>query len=239
MKVIGAGLPRTATLTQKIALETLGIGPCYHMVNVLTHLGLAQQWIDAFSEHADWDEVFDGCQASVDWPGSFFYRDLMKAYPEAKVLLSVRDGQAWARSMQHTIWGMFYGDTMMRDLSNARRRVDPDWDTYMTLMCTMWEKSGLLGTPGACFDADTLARLMEAHNDEVREYVPADRLLVWQPADGWEPLCRFLDVPVPAAPLPRVNDSAMFADRIISSSMDVLTTWREQLTAEQAVAGAR
>src|ERR1700677_4666254 len=94
MKVIGAGLPRTATLTQKVALEMLGFGPCYHMVNVLSNLDLAPQWQEALEGSSDWDELFLGSQSTVDWPGAFFYRELMDFYPEAKVLLSVRSGEA-------------------------------------------------------------------------------------------------------------------------------------------------
>ena len=98
MKIIGAGLPRTATLTQKIALEMLGFGPCYHMVNILSDLDLVPRWADAFDTNVDWTAMFGDSQSTVDWPGSFFYRELVTAFPDAKVLLSVRDGAAWARS---------------------------------------------------------------------------------------------------------------------------------------------
>lgn len=228
MKVIGAGLPRTATLTQKIALEMLGFAPCYHMVNVLSDLGKAELWRQALEGGQDWDEVFAGFQASVDWPGSFFYQDLMDAYPEAKVLLSVRDGDAWEHSMGDTIWGLFYGDVMMRDLSNARARVDPKWGSYMQLMKEMWEKSGLLAPEGEGPGSGYMAQAMRRYNEEVIATVPADRLLVWSPADGWGPLCAFLQVPVPEQPLPNVNDSAQFGGRIIDASMDALNRWHQE-----------
>jgi hypothetical protein len=235
MKVIGAGLPRTATLTQKISLEMLGIAPCYHMVNVLADLSLAPQWAAAFDGNADWDGIFAGHQASVDWPGSFFWRELIDYYPEAKVLLSVRDGQAWATSMKNTIWGVFYDDVLMRDLSNARSKIDPGWHDYIELMKSMWQKSGLLGEMTGVFDPAVLASAMERHNQEVRDAVPAERLLEWRPADGWGPLCAFLDVPVPQAPIPHVNDSAMFAGRIVEGSLAVLNAWQ----AKQAEAAAK
>ena len=235
MKVIGAGLPRTATLTQKISLEMLGIAPCYHMVNVLSDLSLAPQWAAAFDGNADWDGIFAGHQASVDWPGSFFWRELIDYYPDAKVLLSVRDGQAWATSMKNTIWGVFYDDVLMRDLSNARSKIDPGWHDYIELMKAMWQKSGLLGEMTGVFDPAVLASAMERHNQEVRETVPAERLLEWAPADGWGPLCAFLDVPVPQAPIPHVNDSAMFAGRIVDGSLAVLNAWQ----AKQAEAAAK
>src|SRR4030088_835130 len=110
MKLIGAGLPRTATLTQKVALEMLGIGPCYHMVNVLGDLDLVPLWQDALEGRPDWERIFEGHQSTVDWPGGFFYRELIEAYPDAKVLLSVRDPEAWERSMRDTVWGVVWGD---------------------------------------------------------------------------------------------------------------------------------
>lgn len=235
MKVIGAGLPRTATLTQKISLEMLGFAPCYHMVSVLQDLSLVPQWHQAFDGSTDWEKIFAGAQATVDWPGSFFWRELVEAYPDAKVLLSVRSGESWANSMKNTIWGVFYDDVLMRDLSNARGKVDPGWNDYIALMKAMWQKSGLLGENMEKFDASILASGMERWNQEVRDAVPAEQLLEWSPADGWEPLCKFLEVPVPAAPLPHVNDSAGFAGMISGAALGVLNAWQ----AKQAEAAAK
>jgi hypothetical protein len=125
MKVIGAGLPRTGTLSQKVALEMLGFGPCYHMVNVLGDLDLVAPWRAALDGNAGWDETFANFESTVDWPGSFFYKELAEAYPDAKVVLGTRDADAWVRSMRETIWGVFYGDGLVRHLSGARAVVDP------------------------------------------------------------------------------------------------------------------
>jgi hypothetical protein len=232
MKLIGAGLPRTATLTQKISLEMIGAGSCYHMATVLSDLSLVPRWIDAFEGKTDWKNTFNGFQATVDWPGAFFYRELMDVYPDAKVLLSVRDGAAWARSMRNTIWAVLYGDCLMCDLSAARSRIDPMWASYISLMTAMWEKSGLLGAIEGGFDEDALASAMERYNDEVRQCVPADRLLVWSPGDGWEPLCEFLEVPVPSVPVPRVNDSSAFADMLNGAAIGSLVKWQEERQAQ-------
>src|SRR4029077_19584647 len=99
MKLIGAGMPRTATLTQKIALEMLGLGPCYHMVDVLADLEQAALWERALDGEGPWEEVFAGYDSTVDSPGGYFSRELIDVYPEAKVLLRVREPQAWAASM--------------------------------------------------------------------------------------------------------------------------------------------
>src|ERR1700761_670692 len=144
MKVIGAGLPRTGTLSQKIALEMLGLGPCYHMVNVLSDLDLADGWRHAVEGRISPTEMLEGFQATVDWPGSFFYRDLIDVYPDAKVLLSVRPAEAWTRSMRDTIWGVIFGDNLIRHMSDAWMQVDPQWCGYMGLMREMWHRSGLI-----------------------------------------------------------------------------------------------
>jgi hypothetical protein len=236
MRLIGAGLPRTGTLSQKVALEMLGLQPCYHMVNVLADLDLAAQWRAAVDGNADWAHIFEGFQATVDWPGSFFYRELMEAYPDAKVLLSVRDGESWARSMRETIWGVLYGDMLIRHLSAARCVVDPKWRGYIGLMGEMWERSGLLNQ-GADTTAEWMSGAMDRYNDEVQASVPSDRLLLWSPKDGWEPLCEFLELPVPDAPFPRLNDSRQFADRIVDGALMALQAWRAQQQ-EQPVGAA-
>jgi hypothetical protein len=233
MKLIGAGLPRTGTLSQKVALEMLGLGPCYHMVNVLGDLDETRVWRRALDGEGPWDEVFDGFQSTVDWPGSFFYEELIETYPDAKVLLSVRDADAWERSMRETIWGIFYGDVLMRDLSSARARIDPKWDGYIELMKEMWRRSGLIGE-AADTGSQPMTSAMERFNEEVQQTVPSDRLLVWSVSDGWESLCEFLELPVPDTPFPHLNDSKEFAERIVDGSLLALQEWRAQAPAVAA-----
>jgi hypothetical protein len=226
MKVIGAGLPRTGTLSQKVALEMAGFGPCYHMVNVLGDLSEVGQWQRAVEGGVDFDELFAGFGASVDWPGAYFYRELIEAFPEAKVVLSVRDGQAWERSMRETIWGVIFGDGLMTDLSRARMRIDPEWRAYMELMEEMWHRSGLLGSGEAPAPGE-LAAAMERYNAQVVADVPEDRLLVWSVSEGWDRLCPFLEIDTPSAPFPRLNDSREFEGRIIDGALIALHQWRQ------------
>ncbi|HUZ28832.1 MAG TPA: sulfotransferase [Solirubrobacteraceae bacterium] len=227
MKLIGAGLPRTGTLSQKVGLEMLGLAPCYHMVNVLGNLGEAEYWRRALDGQAPWEQVFDGFQATVDWPGSFFYQELLDYYPDAKVLLSIRDSEGWVKSMRTTIWGLFYDDVLMRDLSTARGRVDPKWRSYLDMVEGMWEQSGLIDD-GADTTSESMQAAFDRFNQEVQDTVPADRLLVWSAGDGWEPLCEFLELPVPDTPFPRLNDSAEFAGRIVDGALLTLREWRDQ-----------
>jgi len=230
MRVIGAGLPRTATLTQKTALEMLGVGPCYHMVNVLADLDQVELWMAALEGRAPWEEVFAGFESTVDWPGGFFYEELMEVYPDALVLLSVRDPEKWAKSARETIWSVRYGESLMRLLSSAWGQVDPKWQRFLEMVdALLWTGRGTLA--GGHASLEELARGMSAFNEEVRRRVPAERLLVWEPADGWEPLCRALDVAVPAEPLPHVNDSAEFVQRVIDGALGGLGAWQESRAA--------
>jgi hypothetical protein len=226
MKVIGAGLPRTGTLSQKVALEMLGFGPCYHMVNILADLPLSERWEAAIDDDADWDALFGEHESTVDWPGSFFYRELAEAYPDAKVVLSTRDPEAWEKSMRDTIWDTLYGQSAMAHISKARAIVDPDWRAYTHLMSRMWAAGGFFAGPE--LRPGQLAEAIIRYQEQVQRQIPEDRLLVWSVTEGWEPLCRFLEVDVPDTPFPRLNDSKMFVDRVIDGSLIVLKEWRER-----------
>ena len=230
MRLIGAGLPRTGTLTQKVALEMLGVGPTYHMVDVLSEMPRIRQWQAALDGNPDWDTIFAGFGSTVDWPGSYYYRELKAHYPDAKILLSVRSGESWAKSMIATISSFLYGDSLMHHLSMARAAIDPLWRDYPLTMQRMWRESGLI--PEGCeFDADVLARQMERFNAQVQD--DFDDVLVWSPGDGWEPICELLELPVPDAPFPHVNDSASFESMQVNRSLDAINAWR----AEQTPAG--
>lgn len=224
MKLIGAALPRTGTLSQKVALEMLGLGPCYHMVNVLADLDEAVRWRGLLDGSAQWDQVFGGFESTVDWPGSYFYKELIDYYPDAKVLLSTRDGDSWARSMRETIYPTLYGEELLGNLSRARGEIDPKWCGFIDLMKEMWDRSGLL--QGRDTTDEWMSQASERFQDEVKANVPAERLLVWSVADGWEPLCRFLEVPVPDTPFPHLNDAKVFVDRIVDGALLSIQAWR-------------
>ncbi len=227
MRLIGAGLPRTGTLTQKLALEELGIGPCYHWVDVLADLDRqVPLWNRALDGEGPWDEVFADRASTVDWPGGYFYRELMDVYPDAKVLLSVRNPESWERSFRETIWTMSHGDSVMPLVSRARAQVDPRWERYLALVDRMfWGPQGTFAA-GHAEPAQMIEQFL-AHNAQVEREVPAERLLVWEVGEGWEPLCEFLGVPVPAGPLPHANDREAFVERVIDAGLGALTEWRE------------
>jgi hypothetical protein len=226
MKVIGAGLPRTATTTQMFALEHLGFGPCYHMRDLLMDLeGGLPRWEAVAEGSPDWERIFGEAQSTVDWPSARYYPELMARYPEAKVLLSVRDGEEWAQSMRETVWGVFHGDTVLHHLCEARAQLDPLWQRYMKLMRYISYDDDTGALPGDTSTAPLLAAAMERWNEQVKATVPAERLLVWNPKEGWEPLCEFLEVSVPSEPLPRLNDTVSFREGIIGGALDVVNEW--------------
>ena len=229
MQVIGAGLPRTAPTTQMVALEQLGFAPCYHMRDLLADLekGLPL-WESAAEGKPDWEEIFGEARSTVDWPSARYYRELMDYYPDAKVLLSVRDGASWVRSMRQTVWGIFHGDSVIHHVSEARAVLDPLWERYIALMrgITWNQQTGVLA--GDTFTDEGLIAVMDRWNEDVKSTVPADRLLAWYPTDGWEPLCDFLEVDVPSEPVPNLNDTAAFREGIIGGGLGVLNDWWDQ-----------
>lgn len=214
MKVIGAGFGRTGTLSLKTALEKLGFGPCYHMVEVMAHPEHAAFWAGAADRSAEgqpvnWEEVFTGYEATVDWPGCVFYEELMQSYPEAKVLLSVRDPEKWYESVRNTFLRGMGDSSLMRTLmfEVLPVAVPSMRPVYAMIRKVIFERT-LKGHSWE--DKEQAIKAFERHVEEVKERVPADKLLVYEVTQGWEPLCAFLEVDTPDEPFPRRNDSQEF-----------------------------
>lgn len=192
LQVVGAGLPRTGTSSLKEALEHLLDGHCYHMSVIPGHpFKLGAGWNRTLAEDAyEWDRLFGGYVAAVDWPASIFWRELSEANPAALVLLSVRStAEVWWRSFSEMI------------LPLARLSLAPDWTEGHGLL-TLLER--FTGSKQWDHPA-TLIAAYERHNAEVGEGVPRHRLLEWQATEGWEPICRKLGVPVPNRPFPWID----------------------------------
>ncbi len=130
-----------------------------------------------------WEEVFAGQRSTADWPGGYFYSELMDYYPDAKVLLSVRDGESWERSFRQTIVEMCHGESLMPRISKARAAVDVRWERYLELVDRMfWGPQGTFADGWA--EPEQLIEQMHAHNEQVKQAVPAERLLVWDVKRG-------------------------------------------------------
>jgi hypothetical protein len=200
LKVIGAGFGRTGTTSLKAALEQLGFAKCHHMQEVVTSRRQIELWqTKAEKREVDWDEVFDGFQASCDWPSSTYWEELAAHYPDAKIVLTVRDEARWYDSCAETIYPFSYV------LPQWAARVIPYFRSFNRMVVAqVWH--GVFG--GRFEDREHALAIYRAHVAHVRATAPPDRLLVFESKEGWEPLCRFLDVPVPADPYPHLNDAA-------------------------------
>ena len=196
--MVGAGVGRTGTLSLKIALERLLGGPCYHMIEVFGHPEHIPAWhAAAQGKMPDWRELLAGYQAAVDWPASAFWPELSEAFPDALVLLSVRDAQSWWQSADQTIF------PSSRQIPNDDLRAMID-DLFAARFTTE------IGDEAATIAA------YERHNAQVRNTVPPRRLVEWTPGDGWQPLCDALAVPVPDEPFPHANTRADWLKRASS-----------------------
>jgi hypothetical protein len=200
LTLIGAGLGRTGTLSLKRALERIGYGPCYHMIEILTAPERARPWIEGTPTGAyDWDAIFHGYRATVDWPAAAFWRELASRYPDAKVLLSRRDADRWYDSVMNTIY-----PAMTQGPPESAPKVLHAFHEMTRALIAERTFGGRLE------DRAHATRAFEEHNQAVIDAIPPSRLLVYQPGDGWEPLCRFLDVPVPDEDFPHLNDTAWY-----------------------------
>ncbi|TDD87661.1 sulfotransferase family protein [Actinomadura darangshiensis] len=201
LEVIGAGFGRTGTKSLQAAIERLGFGPCHHMLGMFEKPEEIPAWRQAAQGRpVDWDEIYKGYRSSVDFPGAVFWRELVAHFPEAKVVLTVRDPERWYKSAYNTIYSAAVDDT-------------PTPSPVMAQMRTMSQEvvwDGLF--EGRFGDADHARKIFDEHIAAVRREVPADRLLVFEVAQGWEPLCAFLGVPVPDEPFPRLNDQEEFGE---------------------------
>ena len=187
LRVGGAGLGRTGTMSLKVALERLLGAPCYHMIEVFAHPEHLPAWhAAARAIMPDWHMLFVGYGAAVDWPAAAFWPEVSEAFPDAIVLLSVRDPQSWWQSASQTIFPAI------------KQQAGTEWHAMVEDLFAA-RFTGRLDDPAAAMAA------FERHNARVRETVPAHRLIEWQAGDGWEPLCAALGLRVPDEPFPRTN----------------------------------
>jgi hypothetical protein len=197
MKVIGLGVGRTGTLSLKVALERLGMGPCHHMEEVLQNQpAQVPLWTAALDGNPDWQAIYSGYQSAVDWPTAGFLHELAAAWPSAKFILTVRSPQSWADSFSHTIYPFL----------TERERIKAEMLPWIDMAARVIAKTGFVSG----LDSAKLRQVFEGHNEAVRATIPAQQLLVYQVKEGWEPLCKFLGLPVPAEAFPRTNDRSEF-----------------------------
>ncbi len=210
MEIIGAGFGRTGTSSLKIALEQLGYAKCYHMTELLEHPEQVKYWQQLDAEGTtDFDSLFEGYRATVDFPGYRFYKQLHQAYPEAKVILSTRDFDAWYRSTANTIYQA--GSGLLKKVllglqlpfSSRHRKL---LQVFKLADKTIWKDE----FAGKFEDKAFAKKVFDQHHADVIKTISADKLLVFDAKEGWKPLCRFLGKDVPDQPYPHVNQQAEF-----------------------------
>jgi hypothetical protein len=205
MHVIGVGVGRTGTYSLRVAIERLGFGPCHHMEQVLENMPVqVPLWSAAVDGRPDWPAIYAGCNSAVDWPTAGFFRELRAAYPSTKFVLTHRSPGSWAASFSSTI----------QKLVTQKDRVPPELQDWLGMAAGVITRTGFPVT----LDSDELEKAFVAHNEAVREAIPAHQLLVYEVSEGWGPLCEFLRVPVPEEPFPRTNDRGEFWDRVQGKS---------------------
>ena len=204
-------------MSLKVALETLGFGPCYHMIEVFEHPEHVGFWEAAWrSEPVDWDKVLGDYEATVDWPACTFYEELLRRHPDAKILLSVRDPERWYESTRNTIYELskiIAGSWLSRVIFAFVGLFVPGvFEIGRMDNEIIWQ-----GTfDGKFEDKRHAIEVFNRHNEEVRRRVPREHLLVYEVREGWGPLCEFLDVEEPDQPFPRLNDAAEMRRRILA-----------------------
>ena len=200
LRVIGTGFGRTGTDSMREALDILGFGPCHHMYEVMAHEHQKQIW-RALVQGAtpDWKKLFEGYHSCVDWPSAYYWRELIVAYPQAKVILTHRSAESWWTSFKKTI------------LVGLNKSTDP-----LSLGLAL-VRDKVFG--GQINDKAHAIACYEANVKAVRETVPASRLLVHELGDGWEPLCAHLEVPVPIVAYPSSNNAEAFKGRHLQGTI--------------------
>ncbi len=198
MKIIGVGMGRTGTTSIQRALTNFG----YHAYNteaMIKHKHFAA-WINLFkgeTDEPDWSTLFAGYDATLSWPACFFYKELMTVYPEAKFILTTRDPESWVDSFLHS-WQVLVGLRTFHFIPRVRAMTE--------FMNDGLQKHVFGGEP----NRERMIAVFERHNRAVQEEIPAKRLLIYEVQQGWEPLCTFLNQPMPDIPFPYENTRGNF-----------------------------
>jgi hypothetical protein len=215
VKIIGAGFPRTGTNTLRESLELLGFNKTYHMKQLLVHPENLHYWTTLRDTGTtDWEGLYDGYQATVDFPCYPWYKEHMKQYSDAKVILSLRPFEDWYDSFYNTIWKAQNPPEAQAKEMEQKVASDPRLQSVMKVMG--FAKKAIVEDhfQGRFLDKEFMEKVFNDHHEEVKNYVPANKLLVFDVSEGWEPLCKFLGVEVPEESLPHTNKKEDFATMV-------------------------
>lgn len=207
LRVIGAGMGRTGTRSLKLALEQLGFGPCYHLADLISTPAHWAFWDDVVSgRRSDLQHFYKDFGSAVDAPAWRYHRQLAALFPNAKVILTVRDPQRWFASARETVLSSFVGEVLKKAPDPVARIVNA---------------MALRAAGDKMLDEAHMIAWFEQHNDDVRRLIEPDRLLVYEASQGWQPLCAFLGVPVPNVPFPHANQRAGMREDVVTRIQDL------------------
>ena len=203
LKVLGAGFGRTGTHSLQLALNTLGFGPCYHMFEVANNPGHEEIWLEAMAgKPTDWQELFKAYHSAVDWPSAIFVPQLLHVFPDARIILTLRDPEDWYQSINKSIFSALEIQGKIQSMFGASHKN----------MVSQFVLDKMFS--GRHKDKEYVLEVYNEHIRKVEEQVPAGSLLKYTITEGWQPLCSFLDVPIPDQPFPKSNDRQSFHSRV-------------------------
>jgi hypothetical protein len=209
MKLIGVGFGRTGTMSLKHALEQLGIGPCFHMIDLIQGENRERDlpyWVQiANGEPVDWQEVFEPWQSTVDWPAATPWRALVNAFPDAVCLLNYRDFDGFYKSCENTILAVKKA-AMAGEIEPDANREQPSPELWGVIEKLVWQGD----FQGRFEDRDWVREMYYERIETIKREIPEDRLIVWKLGDGWAPICEKLGVDVPDEPFPHLHDTNEF-----------------------------
>ncbi len=215
IKIIGAGLPRTGTNTLKHSLEKLGYTKTYHMKELLVHPENLHYWktLEKTST-TNWEELYNGCQATVDFPAYPWYKEHMKRYPDAKVILTIRPFDKWYDSVHSTIWLAGPKNIFEKIVKLTKMLFNPRMKR--AALCVKFAKRMIFQVhfQGKFEDKVFAEKMFNQHIADVKAFVPADKLLILDVSEGWGPLCKFLGVAEPAEPVAHLNKKEDFSEML-------------------------
>jgi Sulfotransferase domain len=209
MQLIGVGFGRSGTMSLKAALEQIGAGPCFHMIDLIEGENRERDlpyWIRiADGEEVDWQEVFEPWGSTVDWPGCTPWRAIVDAFPDAPCLLNHRDFDPWYKSCENTILAVKKA-AMAGQIPEDTNRPQPSPELWGVIEKLVWQGD----FQGRFEDKDWVRDMYYERIETIKREIPSDRLTVWDVGDGWAPLARMLDVDVPDEPFPHLHDTNEF-----------------------------
>ena len=225
LEVIGVGLGRTGTLSLKGAFEKLGFGPCYHMIELRAAEDGFQRWTAHVEGQRNWKRLFEGFRSTTDHPGCDYWRELAAYYPNAKLVLTVRDPDAWFDSGRTTI----FSDDFYRMVERAPEFVRT---FFRSLGSTAFFEAHHN-------DRAAMTDYFRRHNEAIIDTIDPDRLLVFEAKQGWQPLCTFLEVPIPGIPFPRINERAILEEELRRNAAGYMDPEQQQRDLLKLIADLR